>query len=61
MDIQKILTDANQLANWLSKREMKYLRNLNRCNNNGQRCEDIWNLYNDPVSYNFGASEGNAL
>jgi len=61
MDIQKILTDANQLANWLSKREMKYLRNLNRYNNNGQRREDIWNLYNDPVSYNFGASEGNAL
>ncbi len=61
MDIQKILTDAQQLSTWLSKREMKYLRNLNRYNNNGQRREDIWNLYNDPVSYNFGASEGNAL
>ncbi|MDD5303532.1 MAG: hypothetical protein PHS14_10540 [Elusimicrobia bacterium] len=61
MDHAKILADASSLENWLSKRDQKYLRNLNRYNNNGQRREQIWELYNDPVSYNYGASDGNAL
>ncbi len=61
MTTAQILADANSLENWLSKRDQKYLRNINRYNNNGQRREQIWELYNDPVSYNYGASEGNAL
>ncbi len=61
MTTAQILADAISLETWLSKRDQKYLRNLNRYNNNGQRREQIWDLYNDPVSYNYGSSEANAL
>ncbi len=61
MDDKLILADAIQLETWLMRRDMKYLRNLNRYNNNGQRTEQIYDLYNNPVSYFFQASDDNRL
>lgn len=59
-DVQ-IIADAIQLETWLMRRDMKYLRNLNRYNNNGQRIEQIYDLYNNPVSYYFQASDDNRI
>jgi hypothetical protein len=49
----QVIADATQLESWLSRRDMKYLRNLNRYVNNGQRREQIWELYNNPVAYYY--------
>ncbi len=61
MDDATIIADAIQLETWLMRRDMKYLRNLNRYNNNGQRLEQIYDLYNNPVSYYFQASDDNRI
>ena len=58
---EKIIADALQLEAWLMRRDMKYLRNLNRYNNNGQRTEMIYDLYNNPVSFYFQASDDNRI
>jgi hypothetical protein len=47
----------NWLQTQLSRRDAKYLRNLNRYCNNGQRRENIYELYNNPVAYYYMASE----
>jgi len=60
-DERDIIADALQLEKWLMRRDMKYLRNLNRYNNNGQRVEQIYDLYNNPVSYYFQASDDNRI
>ena len=48
---QYILTDIGQMETYLSRREMKYRRNFNRYYNNGNRAEDIWNVYGNVLAY----------
>lgn len=51
MTTQKIRDDIARLHNFNSARESKYIRNLNRYNNNGTRREDIWSPYVFPQIY----------
>ena len=51
MTTQKIRDDIARLHNYNSARESKYIRNLNRYNNNGTRREDIWSPYVFPQIY----------
>ena len=46
-----ITKDLSQMESYLSRREMKYRRNYNRYYNNGNRAEDIWNIYGNVLSY----------
>jgi len=46
------------MEQYLSRREQKYRRNYNRYYNNGNRSEDIWNLYGNVLAYynQYGAN-----
>ena len=46
-----IKTDISQMETYLSRREQKYRRNFNRYYNNGNRSEDIWNIYGNVLAY----------
>lgn len=53
----QVRADMVFLQTQLSRRDSKYLRNLNRYLNNGQRRENIYELYNNPVAYYYNASD----
>jgi len=57
MDDKQVRSDIMWLQSQLTRRDAKYLRNLNRYSNNGQRRENIWELYNNPVAYYYSASD----
>ena len=53
----QVKADISWLQSMLLRRDAKYLRNLNRYTNNGQRRENIYELYNNPVAYYYPASD----
>ncbi len=53
----QVRQDMVFLQTQLSRRDAKYLRNMNRYMNNGQRRENIYELYNNPVAYYFMSSD----
>jgi hypothetical protein len=53
----QVRADISFLQTQLVRRDAKYLRNMNRYLNNGQRRENIYELYNNPVSYFFSQSD----
>ena len=48
---QEIIRDISLLYEFVSKRETKYIRNLNRYLTNGAVREDIFDLHNLPPAY----------
>ena len=53
----QVRADMVWLQTQLVHRDAKYLRNMNRYLNNGQRREQIYELYNNPVAYYFSQSD----
>jgi hypothetical protein len=53
----QVRTDMSFLQAQLMRRDAKYLRNFNRYSNNGQRREQIYELYNNPVAYYYSQSD----
>lgn len=51
MTQDQVRTDISALHSYLSAREGKYIRNLNRYHTNGQRFDDIWSVYGQPYGY----------
>lgn len=57
MTYEQVKTDTNWLISNLSARETKYIRNMNRFNNNGRRNESLSDPYALPLSYYVNADE----
>ena len=51
MTFDKIQARANKIMSGVSARDGKYIRNLNRYSNNGERREDLWSPYVWPQAY----------
>ncbi len=51
MKIERVQQDMRYLYSKLSAREGKYVRNMNRYNNNGVRRESIWTMDTAPQAY----------
>lgn len=51
MTKDQVIKDIGCFYNYLSKRDAKYRRNFNRYCNNGARRADIYNLYDNPLSF----------
>lgn len=54
---QQVFTDIARMKGWLENRETKYTTSYNRYQNNGNRAEDIWELYGRPVSYRYTSDD----
>lgn len=57
MNDSQVRQDMSWLQAQLMRRDSKYLRNFNRYSNNGQRREQIYELYNNPVAFYFSQSD----
>lgn len=53
----QIRQDVGKFYNYLSRRDAKYRRNFNRYCNNGARRSDIYNLYDNPLSFLYSGTQ----
>src|SRR6478609_1762921 len=52
-----VMKDIYSYRTYLSARDSKYNRNWNRYVNNGARRSTVWELYGNPLAYNYSTSD----